>query len=171
MRLNIWYDIEKQHFDAIIQLADNFGGKKLSLPFNLVAVNDYDKVTILKQTEEKFFDFEMPFGEGTVKTPVGTVAVYRHRQKDALKFDVGKIPPTAVFRTRRKGDVFCKYGGGTKALNRYLIDKKIPARLRDSLVLVADGSNVLIICGVEISDHVKVEQNSSVRYIKNLITD
>lgn len=171
LRLNIWYDIEKQHFDAIIQLADNFGGKKLSLPFNLVAVNDYDKVTILKQTEEKFFDFEMPFGEGTVKTPVGTVAVYRHRQKDALKFDVGKIPPTAVFRTRRKGDVFCKYGGGTKALNRYLIDKKIPARLRDSLVLVADGSNVLIICGVEISDHIKVEQNSSVRYIKNLITD
>ena len=131
----------------------------------------YDKVTILKQTEEKLFDFEVPFGEGTVRTPVGTVAVYRHRQKDALKFDVGKIPPTAVFRTRRKGDVFCKYGGGTKALNRYLIDKKIPARLRDSLVLVADGSNVLIICGVEISDHVKVEQNSSVRYIKNLITD
>ncbi|HIR66218.1 MAG TPA: tRNA lysidine(34) synthetase TilS [Candidatus Fimimonas gallinarum] len=173
LRLNIWYDIEKFHFDAIIQLADNFGGKRLSLPFNLTAVNDYDKVTILKNDGlQKSYQFEMPFQTGIVQTPVGTVAVVRQPQKDALKFDVKKIPPTAVFRTLKSGDTFDKFGGGgSKPLNRYLIDKKVPARLRPGLLLVADGSNVLIVCGVEIADSVKTEEGSSVCYIKKIITD
>ena len=107
-----------------------------------------------------------------MQTPVGTVAVVRQPQKDALKFDVKKIPPTAVFRTLKSGDTFDKFGGGgSKPLNRYLIDKKVPARLRPELLLVADGSNVLIVCGVEIADSVKTEEGSSVCYIKKIITD
>lgn len=164
-RLNVWYDIEKTHFDAIINLADNFGGKRIDLPFGIVAVNDYDKITLLK--DEKFLQpdfFQIPFAVGVTDTPVGKVSVLQ--QGNGLKADISKIPPTAVFRTRQTGDVFCKFGGGgTKSLNKYLIDKKIPARNRSQLLLIADGNNVLAVCGVEISDFVKVDENSEVFYI------
>lgn len=159
-RLNVWYDVEKSHYDAILALAESCGGKKVSLPFNLVAVNEYDKITIMKNGEEPHWDFEISFAQGVTTTPLGKVAVSQEIS-DGLRMDIDKVPQTAVFRTRRQGDVFCKFGGGgTKTLNKYLIDKKIPSRLRDSLLLLADGNNVLVICGVEISDFVKTEESS-----------
>lgn len=167
-RLNVWYDVEKSHYDAILALAESCGGKKVSLPFNLVAVNEYDKITIMKNGEEPHWDFEISFAQGVTTTPIGKVAVLQEIS-DGLRIDIDKVPTTAVFRTRRQGDVFCKFGGGgTKTLNKYLIDKKIPSRLRDSLLLLADGNNVLVICGVEISDFVKTEDNSRIFGIKML---
>lgn len=167
-RLNVWYDVEKSHYDAILALAESCGGKKVSLPFNLVAVNEYDKITIMKNGEEPHWDFEISFAQGVTATPIGKVAVSQEIS-DGLRMDIDKVPQTAVFRTRRQGDVFCKFGGGgTKTLNKYLIDKKIPSRLRDSLLLLADGNNVLVICGVEISDFVKTEDNSRIFGIRML---
>lgn len=167
-RLNVWYDVEKSHYDAILALAESCGGKKVSLPFNLVAVNEYDKITIMKNGEEPHWDFEISFAQGVTTTPIGKVAVSQEIS-DGLRMDIDKVPQTAVFRTRRQGDVFCKFGGGgTKTLNKYLIDKKIPSRLRDSLLLLADGNNVLVICGVEISDFVKTEDNSRIFGIRML---
>lgn len=169
--LNVFCDIEKTHFDAIIALADNFGGKKLSLPFNMIAVNDYDKISILKNTPTTEHSFAFPFDFGVTETPVGRVFVSEEKTDGALQFDADKIPSTAVFRTRQPKDEFCKFGGGgTKPLNRYLIDKKVPSRLRNELLLLADGNNVLIICGVEIADSVKTDKNSKVCYIKKLNT-
>ena len=169
-RMNVWCDIEKSHFDAIIGLADNFGGKRISLPFGMSAVNDYDKITILKSTTTAEHSFEIPFATGVTQTPLGKVAVVADEIDGSLKIDIEKIPQTSVFRTRRQGDTFCKFGGGTKPLNRYLIDKKIPARKRAELLLLANGSEVLVICGVEIADSVKTEQNSCSYSIK-LLTD
>ncbi len=167
-RLNVWYDVEKAHYEAILALVEANGGKKVSLPFNLVAVNEYDKITIMKNGEEPRADFEISFSKGVVATPLGKVVVSQEVD-DGLRFDIAKVPTSAVFRTRRQGDVFSKFGGGgTKPLNKYLIDKKIPARLRDSLLLVADGNNVLVICGVEIADSVRIDENSRVFGMKML---
>lgn len=167
--LNVFQDVEKQHYDAIVELADNFGGKKISLPFGLIAVNDYDKVTIIKDEVAEEFFFEIPFAAGVTDTPVGKVAVDKQRTEGCLQLDVNKIPQSAVFRTRRQGDTFTKFGGGgTKSLNKYLIDKKIPQRLRSRLLLVADGNNVLVVCGVEIADSVKVDEYSDTYYIKTI---
>ncbi|MDE6441670.1 MAG: tRNA lysidine(34) synthetase TilS [Clostridia bacterium] len=78
----------------------------------------------------------------------------------ALKFDLDKIPPRAVIRTMKTGDKFTKFGGGTKSLGDWFTDKKIPVRLRGEIPLVADGENILIVCGYEISDNVKVTKNT-----------
>ncbi|MCH5351771.1 MAG: tRNA lysidine(34) synthetase TilS [Clostridiales bacterium] len=61
-----------------------------------------------------------------------------------------------VLRFRRDGDLFTPFGGGSKKLKQYLIDKKIPRRLRDRIPLIARGNEILVIVGVEISDKVKV---------------
>lgn len=73
-----------------------------------------------------------------------------------LKFDLDKIPTDAVIRFMNEGDRFTKFGGGTKNLGSYFTDLKIPARMRAHVPVIASGSDVLIVCGVEISEKVKV---------------
>ena len=165
-RLGVFYDIEKTHFDAIIDIANNVGGKRVNLPFNFVAINDYEHITICLNESSFAPSVGIPFKVGCTETPLGVVEVSEHPLPNSLRIDVNKIPQTAVFRTRKQGDSFTKFGGGTKSLKEFLIDKKIPQRERDKLLLVADGSNILVICGVEISDSVKVEQGANTYYIK-----
>ena len=87
-------------------------------------------------------------------------------EKGDLTFDRDKIPEGAVIRTRRDGDRFRKFGGGEKSLGDYFTDKGIPLHRRDNVPLVAVGSEVLIVCGVEISDRVKVDKDTkNQRYI------
>ena len=169
--LGVYYDIEKTHFDQIIALASNVGGKRVNLPFNYVAINDYDVVTICLNERTSVPRVGVPFKIGRTETPLGVVEVSSEPMPDSLRIDVTKIPQTAVFCTRKEGDRFTKFGGGTKTLKKYLIDKKIPQRERDKLLLVADGNDVLVICGVEISDSVKVEPNAKTYYIKLTKTD
>ena len=73
-----------------------------------------------------------------------------------LKFDLNAIPDGAEIRFMREGDRFTKFGGGTKGLGDYFTDKKIPVRIRARVPVVAAGNEILIVCGVEISDKVKV---------------
>ena len=164
-RLGVYYDIEKVHLDKLVALADNVGGKSVNLPFGYTAINDYGYVTICLSETDATQNFEIPFKVGHTETPVGVVEISAEVLPYSLRIDVDKIPQTAVFRTRRAGDSFTKFGGGTKPLKKYLIDKKIPERNRDSLLLVADGDEVLVVCGVEISDKVKVDSGSRTFYI------
>lgn len=76
--------------------------------------------------------------------------------KKTLKFDLDTIPETAVIRFMKSGDRFTKFGGGTKSLGDFFTDKKIPVRLRKTIPLIADGNEVLAVCGVEISDKIKI---------------
>ena len=55
----------------------------------------------------------------------------------------------AHMRTRRSGDLFSQAGSsGHKLLRRYLTDRKISRSVRDRLLIVAKGSEVLWIPGV-----------------------
>ena len=77
-----------------------------------------------------------------------------------LRFDPKKIPEGSVIRNRREGDVFTTFGGFTKTLGNYLTNIKYPSRDRDDLPLIACGKDVLVICGVEISAKVKVDEST-----------
>lgn len=164
-RLGVYKDIERRHIEAITDIAKGVGGRRVNLPFGFVAVSDYDYITIEREKETHSEDFEIPFKVGKTVTPSGVVEVTDVYSDGALKIDVSKLPEDAVFRLRRQGDMFTKFGGGTKTLKKYLIDKKVPQRLRDDLILIACGSEVYAICGVEISDKVKTDVNSEIYYI------
>ncbi len=160
-------DIAKSHYDSIVALATKIGGKKVLLPFDIIAYNDYNKITIVFGKQPSSVVQPMPLSVGSHSTPLGVVVVGDKPTNNhfSLQFDMHKIPPTAVLRGIMSGDTFTKFGGGTKPLRRYLTDVKVPARERSNLLVVADGNNVLIICGIEISNHVRVGDNSSVQYI------
>ena len=83
-----------------------------------------------------------------------------------LRFDLNAVPENAVIRFKRDGDKFKKFGGGTKSLGDYLTDKKIPLWVRDRIPLIAEGAEVLAVCGVEISDAIKItEKTKNIAFI------
>lgn len=167
-QLGVHHDIESKHYQAICEVANNVGGKQTHLPFDYVAINDYTCVTICKAQQTKAQSWEIPFAIGITETPLGRVEITPNHTPNTLHFDMDAIPKTAVFRTRRTGDYFIKFGGGKKSLKEYLIDKKIPQRERDNLILIADKSNVLAIVGVEISGKIRAKKGSKVYYINKI---
>lgn len=78
----------------------------------------------------------------------------------ALKFDLDAIPQGAAVRFMKAGDRFEKFGGGTKNLGDYFTDKKIPVRVRGKIPVVAVGCDIYCVCGVEISEKIKVGGNT-----------
>lgn len=164
--LNALKDIEQKHLQILKNLARNSeNGTRINLPNKITAVLEYDYLTLLKKkSPQKFGTKEFILGkqnifgnEVQIKKSKDTTLV---NQDYTHIFDISKLPKTAIWRTRQTGDVFTKFGGGTKKLKDYFIDKKIPSRLRNEIPLLCDNSEVLIVLGVEISDKIKIDEQT-----------
>ncbi len=160
--LGVEKDWEKAHIDSIIELSTLRNSSKVNLPNGITAVKEYDKISFYK--DAKSTPISLPFSIGKIEFNQTLITIEQQDKcadlKNGFYCDKGKIPQNAVIRTRLDGDKFTKFGGGTKSLNDYLTDKKIPIMQRDSLPLLATGNEVLAIFGVAISDKIKVDENT-----------
>lgn len=170
-------DYTSAHLNRLYELQTADNGKKFEF-LGLVAVKEEGGIAIADSTEIAFESEGMPFFENLgcnmINKYAGRVACaeYAENANDALeylngaahlktlKFDIDKIPQTAVIRFKRAGDKFTKFGGGTKSLSDFLTDKKVPQSMRSTLPLVCVDSEVLIVGGVEISDKIKVDEGT-----------
>ena len=154
-------DIERKHIEIIKDLALNLdNGKKVKLPLDVSVRKEYGFLTFenvfvekpVLRKPNKCFSFDVEnFGTVTIKR------VKTDGLSNGLYFDYRKVPKDAYWRFREDGDVFEKFGGGTKKLKSIFIDKKIPLRKRDYIPVLASGNEVYVIAGVAISEKVKVE--------------
>jgi len=178
--LGLRYNIEKKHIDLICALAETGeNGSRVDLPNHLWAIKEYEFVTIIKKANTHQRQCTVPFKVGKTSYPgFGTVLVTKTISyksalaKDGLLvLDTERVPRSAKWRTRKEGDQFAKFGGGTKSLSAYMIDRKIPSRMRDKLPVLAVGSEILAVSGIEISDKVKVTENTLEAYIVEIVKD
>ena len=173
--LGILKDYEKVHVDAVLSLKNEENGKSVDLPKGVVAVKDYGRITLYKKKSKEEFceSFKLGTYEFAGRTYRFEKTTYsgQKRSDNRLIADFSKIPDGAVIRNRRLGDTFEKFGGGAKKLKDYLIEKKIPQRERDDLLLLCKGEKVVIICGIEISDAVKVDKDTEFVLQCTSITD
>lgn len=156
-------DYETVHLQALYQLQFSNSGSMLNLSSGAVAYKDYDAITITCQRRKEIAQ-SSPFKKGVTKINSKTVKVTAVDINDNFKrtggelyADGDKIPQNAVFRSRKQGDVFTKFGGGRKKLKDFLIDIKIPARERNSLIVLACENIILAVLGIEISDEIKIK--------------
>lgn len=161
-------DIERKHIELIKSLKDMENGKTISLPNGLKVKKEYDYITLILKDEEKEIIETYPFTFGKLDF----AGLYEIKSRKVLDcdfskgkyfIDYDKLPKDAVWRTRRKGDKFTKLSGGTKSLKSYLIDKKIPSRLRDRLPVLASKKEVYVCLSCDISDKVKVDENTKTK--------
>jgi tRNA(Ile)-lysidine synthetase-like protein len=104
-------------------------------------IKEYEYITLIRKVKKVIADsYAMKVGKikfaGEYEIEVKRSKLFMLRPGIQL-MDTAKIPSGAKWRVRQKGDKFEKFGGGTKPLRTYLIDKKVPARLRDTLPVLA----------------------------------
>ncbi len=98
--------------------------------------------------------------DGTLSVQVSYInwnggAVPKKQYTKYLAYDT--MLPCLTLRTRRPGDyLIINHSGGRRKLKDYLIDEKIPRDRRDSLWLITQGSHVLWVIGMRISEGAKV---------------
>ena len=158
-------DASLSSFEAAASLIGARSGAERDLPCGVRAVREYGAVVLFRPAPAA--DYAYPFAEGefacgayTVRIEAGGVPKKECGLVRPLCFDAAALPQGCLLRPRRAGDIFTKFGGGTKKLKDWLIDRKIPRRLRD-LPVIACGSTVYAVCGAEISEQVRPGENAS----------
>lgn len=169
-------DISRVNLKDIYALKDARNGTSICIRGNNKAVKDYGYITF-KTDEVKSLDFKERKYDINEKLD-GNIKILKSGYNEFLKADKSdknvlyynhdNIPDTAVFRTRQDGDRFTAFGGKTKKLKDYLIDKKISGYKRDKIMLLCDGRDVLMIIGVEISKGLAVDSDSNIYQMVNL---
>lgn len=137
--IGVTNDVERKHISLIMALAlRGENGKKLDLPMELSVHKEYDFVTLTnKHKERKILNLAFKCGEFEIEG-VGKLKVKRINPKDFVKgnnnlmIDAKKLPKGAAWRFREDGDVFEKFGGGTKKLKSFLVDKKNSSKIEKS---------------------------------------
>lgn len=156
-------DYTSEHMQTLFSLQFAENGKKFEF-LGLTAYKENDKIVLTETSAPP--SGEAPFSEYNSTQFFGQPLIISKTPADGkiLTFDAEEIPDGAVIRFMRDGDVFTKFGGGTKKLGDYFTDKKIPLRLRRFIPLIAVGNEVLAVCGVEISDKIKITPDTREEY-------
>ncbi len=147
-------------------------GASINLPQGVIARRDAFGVEIIRSESAPPIFCETPLNlNGTTyiancgtfsceDTQINVKNIKNH-SKNVAFFDTICLSDNLTVRTRRQGDVFHPLGApGKKALKKYFIDKKISRFKRDYIPLIAQSDEILWIVGHEISEKVKVSDDS-----------
>lgn len=161
-------NIESKHIASILELASTGkNGAKISLPMKISVFKEYDYITISNlQKQKKVGSWLFKPGSFQIENfgKITTKSVPHLENDSCLYVDAQKIPKGAKWRFRREGDTITKFGGGTKKLQTYLIEKKVPQRLRDDIPVLALLNEVFVVASVGINDNVRVDENTKKIY-------
>ena len=148
-------DLGLVHVSQVMELAGRSVGKQVDLPYGLAAIREYEGIWLGRG--------DPAAEEGWGDLPIVDMEVFSRKKgmefpKNVYTkwFDCDKIKGTPVVRTRRPGDFIVLSDNNHKALNRFMIDEKIPRQMRDKIPLLADGSHVMWIIGYRMSEYYKI---------------
>ena len=152
---------------ALLKCALSASGARLDIGGGLAAANEYGYVTLFKKTEPFLKSYPLSIGSFDFGGFTATVRELESYDLNAAKahdgrlyVDRDKLPQGTTLGTRRQGDRIEPFGGGGRKLKEFLIDKKIPSRLRDALPLLRCEKQVLAVFGVEIARSAAVDSSS-----------
>lgn len=97
--------------------------------------------------------FDAKFVKGRVKF---------QKSKRVEYIDYDKIRPPLYLRYWQSGDRFRPLGMATeKKLQDFFVDEKVPRNLRSSIPLLVSGERIVWVCGLRLSDYVKITEDTA----------
>ena len=187
-------DITSVHVAELIELCKGQSGKRVSLPYGLVAYKEFAVVCVSKEAETESKTAEYEVSQETLEQLLQSQtekiirlgsdgAQIRCRvfekideyleipRKTYTKWlDYDKIKGRLCIRTRRSGDYLVSDANGhRKKLKSYFIDEKIPLTERGKRWLLTQEDEVFWVIGGRMSEHVKVSQET--KYIFQITYD
>lgn len=174
-------NLESVHLEQVCALCGGRRGSRITLPGNCFAVLEYEELLLkkgygMKNSEEpvycgadgeyhymgETFCFSLENRSETDEIPTNCYTKW---------FDYDIIKDSVVLRTRQPGDYLELSNGSHKKLKDYLIDQKVPREERDRCILLAEGSHIIWVVGMRISERYKVTEQTKhilcVRKIEN----
>ncbi len=182
-------DIDSSHIQSILELASKQVGKEIHLPYEITVIKGYNDIVFSKvnkkvnmqvnkissreayQNKDDFKSISIKISSSTSLPQInGNIYTKLIPYKDHMTipkegytkwFDYDKIKNNLLFRTRQEGDFLqIDSKGGTKKIKSLFIDEKIPKNNRNSIHLIADGSHIVWVIGMRISEAYKVTKNT-----------
>ena len=99
------------------------------------------------------------------------ISNYNIKKLSAMGYADGDKLKNAVFRSRNNGDRFrFPYAQHSKSLKNLYKEKNITPEARYGIPMLADGENILWLCGVGVSDYAKVTDDTK-KIVKISISD
>ncbi|MCR5526688.1 MAG: tRNA lysidine(34) synthetase TilS [Lachnospiraceae bacterium] len=164
-------DITAEHINNCMELGRNTSGKSLDIPYGICVKNEFGTLIFEKKSHKSVKDsvnIEVPLN-GIINTKDGKRWKFESQSdydgriiKDITYtkwFDYDRIVEKPILRTRRTGD-YVSIKGGRKKLKDVFIEAKIPASERDSLIILADGSHIIWVPGIRMSECYKVSEST-----------
>lgn len=165
-------EITSQHIEDVLEkVARGRSGSRLELPGRLIVLREYDRILIgfegIKKKEA------LPPEQVLLKIPGETVisslklqikAAFSRRGRAPLPednnvacLDAGRVLLPLVLRGVRAGDRFRPLGmKGSKKLQDFFVDEKVPRREREQAVVVESAGRIVWVVGYRIADDFKV---------------
>ncbi len=176
--LGVCVDIEERHIKSIIEFATSCKTGSIDMPYDTIVYKENNNIVIAKKTDYdiKTYRFSQGFYEFCgFELQVQKVDYKAFSNKNHCDNGIEKELFICTdnlsgleIRQRKQGDRIEKFGGGSKSLGDFLTDKKVLLRLRDRLPVIANGNQVICVCGVEIAEQAKVTDKSKEIYKINL---
>lgn len=163
-------DLEAVHIEQVCALAEGRRGSRLTLPGGYFAVLGYEELLLKKGYGQEKKEEEVYCVPGEEYHYMGAYFCLQVEKCDKIGkipvncytkwFDYDKIKNSLVLRTRRPGDYLELSGGIRKKLKDFFIDCKVPREERSRRILLADGSHILWVTGLRISENYKVTEQT-----------
>lgn len=166
-------DIGKVHVQKVTALMGQQTGRKLNLPYNLVARRTYEGVVLSKESKsENAKVLEISLKDGMTWAYGGMQFVckvfpkpegeWRVPKKTFTKwFDYDIIKQNVSVRTRQPGDrIVIDREGHAKKLKSFYVDEKISSELRESIPVLAVEHEILWIVGYRQSKKYQVTKET-----------
>jgi tRNA(Ile)-lysidine synthase len=144
-------------------------GSKAEIADGISAVRDRDSICIRREipplppVDRKFEPGQtVDIGRLLLKTKKIDRNSVRFTKNSNIEFvDIDRLPKQLVLRNWREGDRLHPFGmEGEKKVSDLLIDQKVPLDKKRDILVVADGDNIIWVCGIRLDDRYKVDQNS-----------
>lgn len=155
-------NITRTHVRQLLELFQRQCGRQIHLPYGLVAERIYEGIEIYRKKVPDTPDKNLPDHEKgrfsfRLIEDFSNNLTQISKKKYTKCFDYDKIKFGFCIRNRLPGDYLAVSSSGSRQkLKKYFINEKIPAKEREQLLLLADGSHIMWVVGYRISSYYKV---------------
>jgi tRNA(Ile)-lysidine synthase len=169
-------NLTQYHYQRILQLAQqNTSGRKIDLPGECVVGAEYGKLIFTRPEKkslsagliDKSIKLQIPgqtrFGEYSIEAAVFQADEEEFNKFKAQKntfverFDLKKIKPPLLIRSRKAGDRFIPLGlDQEKKVGKFLTAAHVPRQTRQKLLIVTDSEKIIWLWPIRTSQQAKV---------------
>lgn len=161
-RAGLKQDIAAVHIQSLLAALKSSDNLTIEFPKGYRALLSYDRVFFRAPAREPERGSKWKLFCGVI--PIEELPPIKSLGKDTCALDALKVlacESDVTIRTRRPGDIIRPLGlGGSKKLQDYMTDAKIPREERDNIKLLCCRHRILWVRGFTVSDLCKVDEDT-----------